>query len=598
MLRMCCIPVVRDAARRLLRALPDRPGLLCLSHPLPTRAARRPAPGSPRPPATRAARCLLLLVALGAPTLRAQTPELRVDSDAPGVASSCLPQTVTTADGTVHVVWQDYRGPAWAVYYRRLPAFGAGASPPEVRLSMPPLPPGQGGNAIAPRIATDGNLALYVVWHTSMPDVELLMKTRSLDGGLTWAPASPLLDQITGLGVSSEYAGPPEIAADASGHVHVAWAQSNGVRDQIFYAVSLNRGTTWSVPPITQPVNVDTSGHSESPRLATDGAGFVYIAWLDHREPPYRDVWLRRSANFGLSWLPGEKRLNGHGSEIELELVAHVTSAAPIEHRVHAAWIDLSQSDLGGPLTEVRARSSYDGGLTWNTLPATVSDEQPDTEGQHAPAGSPAGGLFTAPGGSVGPLGSGGPPQGGLRGVLPRHVVAVTFNLDLALDGKGNVHAVYSRVDAPLVGRPTRVYHNRLDSETRLWGHEQPLSRGGVLYPTRGLPTLARARVAASAGFVYASWMQCDGDGDTRDEVLACWSTDNGLSWSAPSVVTLKPAGPGTSTSAHPALAALGNRCALVWDDRRESTDHSQLPLPPGAPIGAPDVFFRELPTH
>jgi len=34
---------------------------------------------------------------------------------------------------------------------------------------------------------------------------------------------------------------------------------------------------------------------------------------------------------------------------------------------------------------------------------------------------------------------------------------------------------------------------------------------------------------------------------------------------------------------------------AIVWDDRRNWTDPSVLPLPPDAPLGAPDVYLNVL---
>ena len=544
--------------------------------------------------------CTLVVLALGlwsAPALRAQTPELRVDSDAPGVASSSLPRVAASGDGSLHVVWQDYRGPTWSIYYRRMPAFGQGNPPPEVSLDGLVLPPGLSSNATNPDIATDGTIRLHVVWHDVTGGDEQIFYTRSLDGGLSWLPAGPLVDSLSGVGVVSEYASPPEILADGAGNVWVTWSQSDGERDQVYYGVSHDHGQTWDVTPIDQPVNEVTLGHSETPRLASDGTGHVYIAYLDHREPPYRDVFVRRSTDWGDTWLPGEQRINGHGIEIELDLVAHATTTDPVKHRVLAAWIELQEDEFGNPLTELQSNYSTDGGASWQPLVSVVNDQKPGLLGQVGPgAGGPTTPVGTAPGGPP-PVKSGelvGPP----RVSASEAHFSVHFNLELAVDASGDAHIVYSRVDAPLVFMPTAVYHNRLDGTTGVWRGEQKLSRGGVPYPLRGIPTLARATLATAGEHIFAAWMQSAAATEERAEIHAAWSPDGGEHWSPAQVVTQKVDGPGTSRSAHPALVAREDRAALVWDDRRAWTDHTILPLPPNAPVGSPDVYLRVLPTN
>lgn len=529
--------------------------------------------------------------------------ELRVDTDLPGTASSSLPQMVGTNDGSLHIVWQDYRGPQWGIYYRRAENLGTGFTGPEVPINIAQVPPSVAANATAPRVATDGSLAIYAVWHEALDGVEHIAFARSTDGGLSWGPPAPLVDSITGLGVSSEYAGRPQIAADGQGRVHVTWAQSDGERDQIYYAVSHDQGATFRVPPIGQPVNILMLGHSEDPRVATDGRGHVYVAWLDHREPPYRDVWIRHSTDFGQNWEPGEKRLSAHGVQIELNLLAHAATVGDfeLEHRALAAWISLEENSNGIPLTTLNSRYSKDGGATWQTHEGSLSNRHPTVAGSGNKAGGGLGAL--APGGAVpspgsgGQLGKGDPP--GARSNLPTvdQSIDIAFHLDVAVDGSGNAHAVHGRVDWPLVGRPTTVYYNRLDGDSGVWGVERAISRGGSPYPEHGLPTFARPHVSTSAGgaAVYATWTGAAPGVGQRTEVYGAYSKDGGVSWAPPVILSADPAGPGAARSAYPQIHARGARAAVVWDDRRNWTDHSVLPLPPDVPVGAPDVYLTSF---
>ncbi len=576
------------------------------SCPVPRRRDTRP--DDPLPVgAARTERLLILalvIVAVLAVWASAQTVgvEQRVDTDPPGVASSTQPQLVTTQDGTAHVVWQDYRHPRWVVYHRRGETSGTTWTTPETPLSPVTSPPAPGPDATRPVIATDGGLALYVAWHaTSSVGLETIGFTRSIDGGLSWEPPRVLTDVATGVGVVSEYAGPPHLVADDAGRVHVTWAQSDGQRDQVYHAVSHDRGATFHVPPITQPVNVVLLGHSESPRVATDGAGHVYLAWLDHRDPPHRDVWLRRSVDGGLSWEPGETRLSGHGIHIELELVAHAPAGVAGPHRVLAAWIALLDDGQGVPFTRVESRYSTDGGLAWQPLEGAVSDTHPSTAGSAPPTAGPAAGGPPTPGGGPGGAGSASFRSGrggaSVASGLPTFETArdIAFHLDLVVDEVGAVHAVHGRVDHPLVGQPVRVVHNRLDPATGVWGVERRLSRGGSPYPEKGLPTFARPAVAAHGDAVFVAWSAAEPGSGTRTEIWGTLSGDGGATFAPAVRLSADPAGPGLARSAYPRVAATAAGAVVVWDDRRAWTDHTVLPLPPGSPVGTPDVYVTTL---
>lgn len=554
----------------------------------------------------------LALVCIHAAPVTAQYPavapdmgsDARLDSDSPGTSASLMPQAVGTDDGTLHVIWQDQRGPTWGIYYRRIPGLDVSTAPTEVELSAFAPPASKILDHSQPSLASDGGQFLYVTWHTSDGGNERILFVRSGDGGLTWSAPTLAPNGQLNLAIMSEYAGPPRITADTGGHVQVAWAQSDGVFDQVYCVASSDWGVNFTVPVASDPVNLVLSGHSEGTRLASDGAGGVFVAWLDHRDPDYRDVYLRRSLDHGLTFEPAERRLSSHGTAHELELA--VSPAVLLSGGLlMAAWIDIKAPVNNVPNTTVMSRYSLDGGQTFSLQPEQVSPGCAEVL-FHGGNGSPGGSVGGLPGG--GPAGSppiGGPPisgtQGGATTVGSRTsvqapCVAMFLDLDLTSDGQDGVWAAYSRIDAPMIDQPSQVRAVRFSGTLGRWEKEKRVSRGGAHFPDKGLlPTLPRANVAANGEDVYVAWMQSGGAYLDTTDIVVAWSRDGGGSWHDASGATTKAAGPGLSRSANPQLVAFAGQAVIVWDDRRSFSTHESLPLPPGAPVGSPDIYCNIL---
>ncbi|MHC5211301.1 MAG: sialidase family protein [Planctomycetota bacterium] len=576
-------------------------------------APRRSAPAPRRVALAAGLLCGALLCGTPDGTLSAQYPavapelgvDVRVDTDTAGLHSSTLPRAVTTASGALHVVWQDYRDAEWSVWYRRLPDLGNAPADPEVKLSAlfgGPLP---APNAIEPRIATDGDDTLYVTWHVSGGLNEAILFVRSLDDGLSWSAPALLPHKQLNFGISSDYASPPELCADASGHVAVVWAQNDGIWDQIYVAASTDAGATFTQPVLSQPVNIVKSGHSEWPRIACDGSGNLVVGWLDHRTPPWRDVYVRHSSDFGLSFDPGETRLGEHGTAHLLELVAEADDGSVDGSSVVAAWIDIVDGVGGFTHTHLRSIRSTDGGASFPETAdyAGPACEMLDVTGGAAgnPSGGPSSPPWSGTGSGLGGSSSGGATPGlGRTGKGTGQGIALCgtniYGLDLAGDGAGGVWAVTGQLDLPILGEPTRVVARHYDIESGLWTTGRVLSRAGPIFPAKGLvPVLPRARVAAEGKLAYVTWLTSGDDYTDHADVVVAWTTDGGATWSPISGVTTNPNGPAHVRSDHPDVVASGGRAALVWDDRRTFSDHQTLPLPPLAPVGTPDVYVNVL---
>ncbi len=490
------------------------------------------------------------LLAPAEPAAQQVGTDARVDTGPAGLSTSTVPRITGTGDDALHMVWQDYRDPEWAIYYRRARNFGATLNTSDVKLST-------AGNASAPEIATDGIAHLYAVWHKFNGDTERIRFARSVDAGTTWSVP------VT-LNTPSGYASEPEICADDGGRVFVVWAQNNGLQDQVYLVASADWGASFTNQMV---VNSTPLGHSEGPRVACDGTGKAYVAYLDRRFGEH-DVFTR-------SWVAGF----GFGPDQLIESVDDPASGVQIvadkaggSGLVMVAWVSFSTS--GSALeTCLYSNWSLDHGLNYQPSEVAVS-------------------------------GACSPPPGGTVPLFLEVDLETTHD---ASTSTTRVHALYGRVDLPpaALPTPTLVLSNVFTASAlgQAWGTEMQLSQGGAPYPEKGIVfALPRAQVTADVNDpdkLFATWMHADPGFGVWFDIQACWSVDAGANWTLPVSITTKPAGPGTSRSAYPQLWSRERRAAVVWDDRRSWT----LPenLPPGdphvgqVPIGAPDIYMNVI---
>jgi hypothetical protein len=173
-------------------------------------------------------------------------------------------------DGTLLATWLDGREGHSGVWVSRSRDGGRTWEPNRPIYSEPTCP------CCRTSVAVAAGGTIYVAWRAILSgDVRDVVVTKSVDGGLTWAPpVRPRSDDWVYPGCP--HAG-PTLKVDAKGAVHVAWWTGKEGEAGVYYARSEDQGTTFAA----QPIAVGDRARPAHVQLALAPAGGVYVAWDD-----------------------------------------------------------------------------------------------------------------------------------------------------------------------------------------------------------------------------------------------------------------------------------------------------------------------------
>ena len=187
-------------------------------------------------------------------------------------SGTSMPRIAVTGDGTLHVVWTEYRLPSgWpptGVFYAR--SVDQGQTWTRAAMIM-----GEGYDQI--NIAAQNNRTIHVVWNASV-DIGGRFHRVSRDGGKTWS--DPF--QLTGEGGTE---GLPQIALDGSGRLHLVVSYSGCAWHFTW------EDNTWSEPVCTrdgdtQVINLfPTQGLDiEEPTMTISAGNQIHVVFWNNRE--------------------------------------------------------------------------------------------------------------------------------------------------------------------------------------------------------------------------------------------------------------------------------------------------------------------------
>ena len=234
------------------------------------------------------------------------------------------PQVAVDASGNIYVVWEDD-----AIFPQQNILFSYSTDQGKTFSSPLNLSKSTTG-AFNPRIAVDSQGGINIVYVDNPGNIDTVYFTRSTDGGKTFSQP---------LNVSSPQGGQsdattPEIAVDASGHIHVVWVNSN-INFGVFYSRSTDNGSSFSAP---KDLDANTS-QSFAPQVAVDATnGNVYVVWDDLLTTPKSQIqiFFSASTNNGLAFSASQNISNDSGNASSPQM------ALDSNGNINVVWTDNS----------------------------------------------------------------------------------------------------------------------------------------------------------------------------------------------------------------------------------------------------------------
>ena len=194
-------------------------------------------------------------------------------------------------------------------------------------------------------IAADSAGRVHIVWVDERDGNREIYYKRSIDGGLSWGPATRLTENLA-------QSNNPSIAV-ARDRVHVVWWDTRTGVHQIHYTHSPDGGLTWQGDRRI----VDSPGGSAHPSVAVSASN-VHVVYVDGRDGQ-GEVYYFQSLDNGVTWGP-EYRLSA------LPHNSYTPTVAAWESNVYAAWTDTRHGGSPSSLEEEYFRRSTDNGETWD----------------------------------------------------------------------------------------------------------------------------------------------------------------------------------------------------------------------------------------
>jgi Neuraminidase (sialidase) len=166
-----------------------------------------------------------------------------------------------------------------------------------------------------PVITTDGQGNWIAAWKStenlggSIGTDQDILFSRSINNGESWSLPAPLNGNAA---IDAGFDDSVEVAADDQGHFVAVWRSQittagSGSDGDIFVAVSMNGGMTWTSPAFLNTTGVTDTGGDDSPHIATDRQGNWLAAWTSNDTfggtiGTDSDILCARSSDNGMTW--------------------------------------------------------------------------------------------------------------------------------------------------------------------------------------------------------------------------------------------------------------------------------------------------------
>lgn len=273
----------------------------------------------------------------------AWSPQVSIDDSFIGVdkIGGRHPSLAIDPDDTVHVVWHDHRhstAPAWIdnleIYMDSRPAAGS-FSATDLRLTNSTAVH-LGDNGFTPQIAAEASGRLHVVWYDFNQDFnfsDIYLLASDLSGVFTTASpvATAQLTDASTRGANPSYT-LPDIAVDAAGTRHLVWVRGFATGADLYYA-SVASGSGSTTEQLLSPAATD---FLDPPKIEVAQNGDVWIVYGEESGTPdsSEDVILLRKRAGQASFDPPIAAVARAGRQFAPDFVIDDAGL------VHLVWVE------------------------------------------------------------------------------------------------------------------------------------------------------------------------------------------------------------------------------------------------------------------
>jgi hypothetical protein len=284
--------------------------------------------------------------------------DVRINTNAPGTSHLSAPALACDDFGRVYAAWRDNRDGFDAFYCNSSRDHGVTWGTRDVRITGIGL-----GRKDVPRLVCDASGNLYLAWAELRDGSQRAFFNTSSDGGETW-----LLQDVS-LGDAGGVFG-VELAVLADGTVIATWIEGSAAGERICIARSSNGGRFWDPPRVLRGDAPATT--ASPPRLVSDARRFVAVGWATTAPDGGGRIQVAASTDGGLQFETSSVRLAAplldpqpHGPRRGLE--ARFRIACDGSGNIYLAWIDAAL----GP-AQVRVDRIGGFGRQWMQLPPAL----------------------------------------------------------------------------------------------------------------------------------------------------------------------------------------------------------------------------------
>ncbi len=235
-----------------------------------------------------------------------------------------VPVPLAAADGTLHVLWYDYRhdGQAAEIFVKTRPADGEWDLTPGDSADTRVTFDDDHSELVAADLDVGGDV--HTAWRSVGAGARILYAVRDGETGL-WSDAVDVSETNT-------VGGAPALAVDADDAVHVVWPDSRDCGRALFTRVREAGGAWSTIARLTRPAD-----GADEPTLARDESGALHLAWHDGRHSLLNREVFHREKPHGASWdttYAADTRISdGAGSSVRPSVLARGGC-------VHVLWKD------------------------------------------------------------------------------------------------------------------------------------------------------------------------------------------------------------------------------------------------------------------